>query len=571
MRILKRDNIKYELTFVFSFLLIIIIFGLLYFIMLISLPLFGDATIYGRITKNIIDDGLFNITEIKYPPIYSLLQSILFLFFHDNGMKAIILIGILLLSLSLYLLIKEITNNKTLALISIIIVLASPKLIFYSARMYMEVFLSAFFIFTIFLLLRFVEANNKSYLILLSFFTAISAIIKQQGLVILFPAVCAFLIFLYLKSGENKILKGHILIFILIFLLITIAPYWILFHSDGKIMPGIEEFKIGNFSNNLGQKLAKYEVPSEKLEFNKKWVQNINEFNEKYYLKGKELAEEKHILPWEMLISWDKFAKIHSLYITKFADSFISSSLSFIMTILILLGIFLFIYHLFCSNYIFKSKNGELQFSFLIFFVFFNLINYMLFLRNTDQMRYHMFIPILLVIFIITSLYYLICGLINLFSFKFKLVICPLIILILITSLISVTAKDINLNKKWYRSQIYSPSHGGVYSVIEAGKWLNENTKKNEIMWQTCGNELEYYSDREVIGEPWIYFLNETDLKSVFKDSNVKMIILFDSQIVNDENWRNLCWLPKSFSDKIKKNYKQIYVTSFDDIRVYEV
>ena len=134
-----------------------------------------------------------------------------------------------------------------------------------------------------------------------------------------------------------------------------------------------------------------------------------------------------------------------------------------------------------------------------------------------------------------------------------------------------LTSKDTGFNKGWYKSQLYRESIGGIASVQETGNWLNNHTNENDLIWQTCGSELLYYSERNVTGDFCFYFLNESELREIFKDQNIKYIVIFDSQIVPDEEWENLCWVPESFAEKIRKIYPEVYRTSFNDIRIYKV
>lgn len=38
-----------------------------------------------------------------------------------------------------------------------------------------------------------------------------------------------------------------------------------------------------------------------------------------------------------------------------------------------------------------------------------------------------------------------------------------------------------------------------------------------------------------------------------------------------EEEWENLCWVPESFAEKIRKIYPEVYRTSFGDIKIYRV
>lgn len=243
------------------------------------------------------------------------------------------------------------------------------------------------------------------------------------------------------------------------------------------------------------------------------------------------------------------------------------------MNFLMLSGLILFVLNIISKNKILRFKYRDLQIYFLIFLLIFLAINYYLFLRTTDQMRYHLFIPIVFSVFSALGIYFFISLFIlrNNLSIYIKIIGIFLILASLLTPLIIFAYEDATSQKGWYKSQIYRTSIGGIASVQEAGKWLNNHTNENDLIWQTCGCELLYYSERKVIGNFWFYFLNESELREIFKDQNVKYIVIFDSQVVLDEEWENLCWVPESFAKKIRKIYPEVYKTSFNDIRIYKV
>ncbi len=573
-------NIKKKNLIWLSLISIILIFGFFYFDMIFSLPLFGDATIHGTITKNLLNKGLLN-TQLTYPPLYNILQAVLFLLFGEKGMNSIVFLGVLLIAVSVFLLVKELTDKTLIASLSTIIVLASPKIIFYSARMYMEILISGFFIFTIFLLVRFVKTKSAKNLILLTIFTAISASIKQQGLFILFPSIFLFLCCFFIidkkkkdkEKIQNKLSIKHIVIYFFIFLLLISPAYFVLFHNYGKIVGGLKGFKIINLINQIGQKITGYRQPVENIEFNEKWGQKLKEIRKEYYSKGVTRAEARHIWPLDPLTSWNGFIKTNGLYLENFWGGTTSKGLANFMNFLMLFSLILFVLNIIFKNKILKFKDKDLQVYFLIFLLIFLAINYILFLRTTDQMRYHLFIPIIFSVFPAIGIYSLISLFIlrNNFSIYIKIISIFLILALLLTPLIILTYKDTTFNKRWDKSQIYTASVGGIASIQEAGKWLNNHTNEIDLIWQTCNNELAYYSERKATGNFCFYFLNESELREIFKDQNVKYIVIFDSQIVSDKNWKNLCWVPESFVEKIREIYPEVYKTSVNDIRIYKV
>ena len=562
-----------------TFFSILLLFTPFYMGMIFFLPLFGDATIHGSLTKEILSKGVSQ-TVTTYPLLYNIFQSILYSIFGDKGMNLIVVLGFILILTSIFLLAKEITGKAAIGFLSMIIVSASPKLIFYSARMYMEILLAGFFIFTIFLLMRFVKTKSSESLILLAIFTAITASIKQQGLFILFPSILFFLL-LYLMMNNKRYKKKivtiqsikHIAIFLLIFIILVSPIYLALFHSAGRIMPGNEDYKVIKLTNQIGQKISGYQEPIKNIEFDAKYAQRLEDIQNEMHSVGGTRAESRHIFATDVLTSLDKSTKVHGLYLEKFAGGFTNKGLSSIMNTLMFFGLILFILNIISKDKILKFGNEPIQKHFLIFLLIFLGNNYILFARNTDQMRYHLFIAILFSIFSAIGIYFIsrnVIGRLNV-NKSLKLVSISLIFIILFTQLLTITALDSEFNKRWGSSQIYSPSKGGIASIQEVGGWINNHTNEDDLIWQVSGNELAYYSGRKVAGTYLYYSLNESELSDIFVDQGVSYIVIFDSQIVPDDKWTHFGWVPRSFENRIKKLYPVAYTSSYNDIEVYEV
>jgi hypothetical protein len=152
-------------------------------------------------------------------------------------------------------------------------------------------------------------------------------------------------------------------------------------------------------------------------------------------------------------------------------------------------------------------------------------------------------------------------------TYKFLI---PLIILVLFISLFNLSFADTTSNgKRWSKTQLYSPSMGGIDSVVEIGEWIKENSNAQDKLWQVCGSELLFYANRKIYGDYSYYFLTETELKKIIADLNITYLIILKSQIVKDEEWNNFCWVPQSFEERIKKMYPIAYQSSYGDISVY--
>jgi hypothetical protein len=203
---------------------------------------------------------------------------------------------------------------------------------------------------------------------------------------------------------------------------------------------------------------------------------------------------------------------------------------------------------------------------FLIFSLIFLTINYILFARNNDQQRYQLFIAVFLVVYslILVSQF---ARRIKINPFIFSISIAGIGIMMFVPLLIS----DVSANEWWVNSQLYSPSIGGMASVQEVGTWVHANSRPEEKLGQQCGNETEYYANRQTIGDWRIYFLSDSALHQYLKSSGIKYYVLNESQEVPDDKWASICWVPNSFVVKLGHNYTLAFSSKSQDIFVYKV
>lgn len=564
-RLFKKEYLQITLL-----ILIIGLFGVFYWQTVMSLPLFGDATIHGYEAKTLVERGINSLTA-DYPPFYSFIMAEIFSIFGEKGFNLVPYIGFIFLLISTFLFVKQITKNYYISLLAIIFIASSPKVIYYSARMYQEILLSAFFIFSTFLLFKYLEDRKRRILILLLFFIGITLSIKQQGLFILYLSISTFFVIDFLRK---KISFVDLSFIFLIPIMVGLPFYGVLFHTKGEIQPGSNEFEIFKVINNAGQKIFFYtpekniisnEINNNNLFITKVYAtSNINrtdnleneleKINTKYSNLANARAENRHIWPTDVFLNFDKFNQANSLYLPMWQGLDLESPILYYFSFIFLIGGFFY-----C---LLKYKSYS---NLLIFTVIFLPNNYILFIRNNDQQRYQLFIPIFLTVFIcILSLYIFNKIIIN----KVNTLILISISLILF---IPILSSRIQLNESWVNSQIYSPSIGGIPTIQEAGSWLNKKTNSNTIIGQACGDEIQYYSDRHLISDWRVDFLDKDSLKSYFNKNNISYYIIFKSQLVDDNQWTSLCWIPNSFYKRMEANFSKAYITKSNDIVVYNV
>lgn len=544
---------------------IIGMFGIIYWQTIMVLPLFGDATIHGANAKDVLVDGWRNINA-DYPSFYSYLMAVSFSIFGEKGFNLIPYLGFLFLLISSFLLIRQVTKNYYLGLLAMIFVGGSPKLIFYTARMYQEILLTAVFTFCFYLLFRYLEEKNTINIILLALFTGLGMALKQQGLFILYPSI---IIFFIICSFFKKISWKQLLIMIFLPLIFCLPFYAVLFHTTGAIAPGSNEFKLLKKVNQTGSKIFSYDESAD----TSLYAINVNNHNvkslaansdslavklkdiENYYTnKAFSKAENRHIRPYEVFLNFDKFNGANNLYLDTQGIPLESPYLEYIAFISIIGGV------VYC---VVKFKIYQ---NLLLFSLIFLPINYILFMRNSDQQRYHLFLPLFVMIFMFLFFKYLLTRIT--LNKHFLLTLLLAFIIFLFTPIIT---DRIIVNTKWVDSQIYASSEGGIDSIKEISEWIKSSTPKNILIGQQCGNELHYYSERTIVGDWRIYFLDADSLKEYFHRSQIAYYVIYQSQIVPDDEWKTTCWVPRNFYQKMESNFPKAYMSKEKDITVYKL
>jgi hypothetical protein len=546
---MKKFITKYKNLILITVL--IIFFGFIYWNLIINQPLFGDATIHGYNAHYVLENGWQGL-KADYPSFYSYLSAILQIIFGEKGLNFVVLLGIELLIIFTFLFAHVITQNSNVAALTSILVGCSPKLFFYGARMYQEVLLSAIFVICYFLLFKWIKDKNNSYLYLLCLFTGIAISLKQQGLLILLPSLMLFSFILLLK--KEIALRNFILLSILP-LFIALGFYGVLFHSTGQLQPGGQDFLPIKFINKIGQNIFDYngsEISSKSNNYIKNPISiedKLNNIDIEHYKEGNSRAETRHIWPWEPFTSFSKFSQANFLYLDFQGKPLEVIFLQYFSLIALILGIIISV----------KRKEHH---KFLLFTLIFVLINYIMFIRNSDQQRYQFFLPLFLICFTAITLDYLLSN-----YNKLTLTLIWTVTILLLTPII----KDrLLINSQWSKSQLYSSSIGGIASVSEAGNWLNSQNFNGKIQ-QQCGNEIQYYADKPVAGDWRIYFLSKNDLSKYFAKNNVDYYVIFKSQIVDNDKWKSVCWVPRSFSELLNNNYRLAYETSYKDVFIYGI
>jgi hypothetical protein len=519
---------------------------------IMTLPLFGDATIHAANTRAVLNGG-WKLLQADYPGEYNYLQGVLVALLGQVGYKLVPLTGFVFLCVATFLMCRRVTRNYYVSLLGVVLVACSPKIIVYSAKMYQEVLLSGIIIYAIYLLFEYLNKKNAINLYLLCLMTGTALSIKQQGLFILYTSL---ILFFAIKLLMKQATYRELVKIIVIPLVIGLGFYAVLIHNTGLIQPGSNEFAPLQAVNEIGDKILGHRVvigdedPGVNASLNAK----LSTIEAQKGPLANQRAEERHIWPWQVFISYTKFNEANGLYLTADGQTAPSVLLEATLFAALLLGIF--------YAFLKRKKYRDL----LIFTGAFLGLNYLAFIRNNDQQRYQVFLPIFLLVFILLLVTPVIRKIkINPIIAIVAAIIIPILIFAPILS--SYTAQ----NTWWSNSQLYSPSIGGIASVQQTGSWLYQHTSSNTLVGQQCGNETAYYANRQVLGDWRIYFLNLSSLRSYFSQESVDYYVIYDSQVVPDSQWDNVCWVPQSFVTELNKNYSQVFTSQAGDIHVYKI
>jgi hypothetical protein len=187
---------------------------------------------------------------------------------------------------------------------------------------------------------------------------------------------------------------------------------------------------------------------------------------------------------------------------------------------------------------------------------------------GSDTKRYYIYLPVLLLIAFSITLKAIID---KIRTRKLQLFLLFSIIVLFIPYFTIVGSEEQGHVKNLAYTQAYSPSKCGVASIAEVGNWLRVNSDKNAIIFGTAISEFEYYSNRQVISVPELFFLSKEKIKYYFNLLDINYIIVRQNQILADETWNHLEKYPVSFYLKIKELYPLVYKSSCKDVEVYVV
>jgi hypothetical protein len=516
---------------------------------------FGDAAEHARIAQSIAEDGAWDV-QTRYPLLYHALAAPFIALSADDGLQAFTVLSLLFLGAGVFLLARQLTGSAACGLAAAAMSLMAPVTVFYAGRMYMEIFLSAMFVWSAFTLARYFERPTAGRLVLCAIACALTAATKQQGL-LLVASVGAVLAARAVTSPRlwtlpiDRTRVVHFVAFAGITAMIAAPAYLAPMRSAGGILP---ETEYTGWVNATARAATGIDRPVAGWE--ERWSDRLEaSFEENGGERGFRLAERRHVWPWDVFTTQRGFWGIHTLYWGPSEALRYPPYVTLPVLALFTAGI---------ACWAWQQRRSP----FTAFLALFLLANYATFLRNNDQARYHVYIAFMLafaVPFAVLALSRALRGRRALTGAGFAA----------LAALLAVAAvRDLPSRLDTVEAspglQAYAPSEGGMASVQDAGAWLDAHLAEDETFFAVPANEYSYYSDRRGVFVYSAYFLRDIELIALIDDIGARYVVVADSAVQPDSRWNNVVKMPASFANRVRRLYARVYTTPAGDISIFD-
>lgn len=478
-------------------LLILILISFFSFISIFlsyKLPIMWDWGLHATIVEDIISKQ--EISNLwNYPIFFHTTNSIFWIIIWNSVYKIInTLITSFLLWLILFLFAREITKNYLLSLTFWILWLIHPYVIVFTTAFFMDPFLMLFIFLTQYVLFKYTNTLNIKYFGLLILFSWICVSIKQFWYVIPIIVSIQFFILLFKKVEFVYILK-KILFLNLGALIISI---WFLYHMFSI------HWTIIDPANPLVSK----------------WMNEINQ-NAFNYIYKTDIFQYSH------LNSRTTFNDIINFY--NIRDYYAKSSLDKWIFIILILSWVIFL----------LKNNYRLLLALLIF-----ILPYHLVLSQVKTEKYFLHLKVFVLILLIFWIYAINKKIRNIFlSMLFISVFIALSLIEGQKWIKHVVSREYNFCWLWSKYR--------YTDIIRVFDYINNNSKKEEIVLSPCAYEWEYYSKRKFLwlspyeNSDFFIELNKVNssetvdnniLHDFLRNENIKYIVIYDNIVGKEKN-----------------------------------
>jgi len=517
----------------------------------LSIPVLGDGCHHTLIMKEIVQKGLFGVTsKVSYPLFYHLIGAWIYRVFGIVGVKLISPVSFSLSGVVVYFIALRLTKNRIVAFLSILFIAFSPKIIWYGAQIYMEPFMTLFILLAAYGAILLIERQDFKTAIITGILVGLAIITKQQALFLLI-AVPLSLLVARIEFKKN-------LIVICFALLIALGPHAYMYSSTKSLIQPPPNSVLLQLSKNMLSTKNKI-LFGGAYELIPAWSIRLEEESKGFtlYQRGVQRHEARHIRIRDML-SIEKLVYLNSLYPFNWYGYTSNETALVLLKVLFLVGLAL------SFNFALKDKKW-------LFLILTLIISWKFMDLGSDTKRYFVYLPILLAFVYPLALVFISktnkgTGK----SFLNSLII--FLFVVLLVPGITIKAFTVrNATNRLATLQCYSPSKGGIASVREVGRWIEKHSEISDKIYGTSGYEWRYYSNRGISFDYRIYFLSKERVGYWLRFWNTKYVMVRKNQILPDDKWNHLEYYPESFVSKIEEMYPMVYISSFGDIKVYEV
>lgn len=536
---LKFDFIKNKKNIFFytSLILILIIFCIFSIYYYNTRP-FGDTTFHLRFMLDFYNKGKFDgLSEhlwgtygfprfqqytLNYPPLYHLIGTFFINIFKNKTVYIIDSFVLIILVIFTGQYIWNKTKSYFNVLLNTLILLLSSLLVSHgNNNLFYATFASISY-----LSLWLYFYNKKNFFLICYILSSVASFGSKQFFIFIFPfLICSFFIFC-LK--ERKLFKTFF--FSTFLILVLICPF---FYFQIKTTGTISTQTIEGWPYIDKILPARHMIIED-------WqkeidtivdIEKLRQLSERHYISinsGIAIFKEN---PIKTAFQWSDLNN-YSVLPLSLKTNFFS-------------GMFLFLFSISIFQYLFKKHRPIHIIKFLSI-----LIPFLIIMTFTKRIEYVLFLPIMVVVFISSSIY------IN--NKKIKALLLVTILIMLIINLNIYIKNLIPFSKNNYmRTKCSSIDIDSMYG------WIIKNVEKNDLIMSANTQDDPYYTDKKYFYDYRLWFLNESDLSKYLPNYNMfKYIVIFKPSIKSDfDNWNVVPITSPLYEDLKNKNnfFKPVY------------
>ena len=544
------------------FYLVIVLFKILLSSFILSPSAFSDEYIYMKMARSFFFDFNFNVHNLVvdiYPPLYSMLLSITYIFNDMNiayfFMKVINALISSLVIIPAFLLSREFLNEKKSLIIALLVSII-PSNFSFTPYIISENLFYPLSLFIVYFIYKSFSGNKYNYNILIGIFLGLAYLTRTAAIGLLGAFILSYLVFFIINKTDRKLLLNKFLLSIFLFI-IVISP-WImrsfyLYGFDLKLLFGpysrsveniVTDFKLVNYIVR-GLVYLGYLVLASLIIFPVKFYNLFNKKNIKFLVLFFALLITSLIIVIKhgrVVIFFEWFT---GRYVGRYIDillplifigGFIGAQVKkinkvaiFIFGFLLIMASLLTLHSLFPVNNLSLTWVGILKY--LFEFIFFGKTNHSIEFFNGSLIFFAMFFVFLLLLLLFLER-----------KFSFNKLIPYFFIFFILLNLLNYGVTHYDSKSNWYDKE-----------QMQLGLWLNEydSDKISDILFDigSCGDINKYEQERICGGK----FYEKTIIGYWLNDN------IFIGDLSDAENYDYVI-SKKELNFPLIKEYNGIYV-----------